>query len=156
MGPALVSPHACTFVSWLLHSTHRKRPCFLLFATPLQCYALPQYPRRPNEPALVAIANASALQLPLPQKPRWSLSPVLWALYNVVGHPRQPWDPRDRARQEPPIGARCLATLVDGMISGYDYDYDYVGVCMYVHVCVCKRCTAKRTKELPGERGMHS
>ena len=94
-GLALVSPHACCFVSWLLHCTHRKRPCFLLVAMLQGCYALPQYPRRSNEPVLVAVANANALQLPLPPKPGWPVSPVLWVLRHAMGHLRQPWDPRD-------------------------------------------------------------
>ena len=87
---------------------------------------LDPYPRRTNGPALVAVANANALQLPLPPKPGWPVSPVLWVLRHAVGHLRQPWDPQDRARQEPLVGARCLVTPVDGMISGYDYDYDYI------------------------------
>ena len=115
-GPALVSPPACCFVSWLLQCTHRKRPFFLLVAMLLRCYALPHYPRRSNGPALVAVANANALQLPLPPKPGWPVSQVLWVLRHAVGHPRQPWAPRDRARQEPPVGARCPVTPVDGMI----------------------------------------
>ena len=28
--------------------------------------------------------------------------------------------------QEPPVGARCPVTPVDGIMNGYDYDYDYV------------------------------
>ena len=48
---------------------------------------------------------------------------------------RQPWDPRDRARQEPPVGARCPVTPIDGRITGYDYDYDYDHVCVYV-LCI--------------------
>ena len=87
---------------------------------------LAPYPRRTNGPALVVVANANALQLPLPPKPGWPVSPVLRVLRHAVGHLRQPWDPRDRARQEPPVGATCPVTPVDGMISGYDYDYDYL------------------------------
>ena len=113
------------------------RPCFFLVAMLLRCYALPHYLRRSNGPALVAVANANTLQLPLPPKPSWPVSPVLWVLHRAVGHLRQPWDPRDRARQEPPVGARCPVTPVDGMISGYDYDYDYVYVYVYVYVCMC-------------------
>ena len=94
-GPALVLPHACCFFSWLLHSTHRKRPCFLLVAMPLRCYALSHYPQRSNELAFVAGANGNAMQLPLPPKPGWPVSPVLWVLSHAVGHRRQPWDPRD-------------------------------------------------------------
>ena len=97
------------------------------------CAALPcpPYPRRTNGPASVAVANANALQLPLPPKPGCPVSPVLWVLRHAVGHLRQPWDPRDRARQEPPVGARCPVTPVDGMISGYDYDYDYIYIYIY-------------------------
>ena len=97
-------------------------------AAALPCLA--PYPRRTNGPASVAVANANALQLPLPPKPGWPVSPVLWVLRHALGHLKQPWDPRDRARQEPPVGAKCPVTPVDGMISGYDYDYD--DVCMYV------------------------
>ena len=57
-GPALASPHACCFVSWLLHCTHRRPPCFQLVAMLLRCHALPLSPRRSNGPALVAVANA--------------------------------------------------------------------------------------------------
>ena len=129
-GPALASQHACCFVSWLLQCTHKKRPCFLLVAMLLRCYALPHWPRRSNGLALVAVAYANALQLPLPPKPGWPVSLVLWVLHHAVGHPRQPWDPRDRARQEPPVGARYPVTPVDGMIRGWDYDYDYMS-CMH-------------------------
>ena len=76
-GRALVSPHACCFVSWLLHCTNGKCPCFLLVAMLPRCHALPPYPRRSHGPALVAVANANALQLPLPPKPGWPVSPVL-------------------------------------------------------------------------------
>ena len=134
-GPAVAPPHACCFVPWLLRCTHRRRPCFLLVAMLLRCSALPLYPRRTNGLASVAVANAKALQLPLPPKPCWPVSPVLWVLRHAVGHLRQPWDPRDRARQGPPVCARCPVTPVDGMISGYYYDYDYV--CMYVCINVC-------------------
>ena len=106
-GPALASPHACCFVTWLLGCTHRMRPCFLLVAKPLHCPALPLYPRRSNGPAPVAVANANALQPPLTPKNGWPLPTVLLVLRHVVGHLRQPWDPRDPARQEPPVGARC-------------------------------------------------
>ena len=109
-GSALVLPHARFFVSWLLQCTHRKQPCFLLVAMLMRCYALPRYPRRSNRPVLVAVANANALQLPLPPKPSWPVSPVLWVLRHAVGHLRQPWDPRDRARQETPVSARCPVT----------------------------------------------
>ena len=98
----------------------------------LPCLA--PYPRRTNGPASVAVANANALQLPLPPKPGWPVSPVLWVLRHAVGHLRQPWDPRDRARQEPPVGARCPVTPVDGMISGYDYDYDYIYIYIYIYI----------------------
>ena len=132
-GPPLASPHACRFVSWLLHCTHRRHPCFPLVAMLLDGHALPLHSRQSNGPALVAVANANALQVPLPAKPGWPVSPVLWVLRHAVGHLRQPWDPRDRARQEPPVGARCPVTAVDGMISGYDYDYDYAQmyICVY-------------------------
>ena len=129
-GPELALPHACCFVSWSLHCTHRKCPCLLLLAMLQRCYALLHYPQRFHGLALVAVANAKALQLPLPSKPGWTASPVLWVLRHTLGHPRQPWDPRDRARQEPPVGARCPVTPVHGMISGYHYDYHYR--CMYV------------------------
>ena len=125
-GSVLASPHACCFVPWLLHCNGQRCHCFLLVAMLLRCFALPPYPRRTNGPASVAVANANALQLPLPPKPGCPVSPVLWVLRHAVGHLRQPWDPRDRARQEPPVGARCPVTPVDGMISGYDYDYDYI------------------------------
>ena len=101
-----------------------------------------------SKASLVAVANANALQLPLPPKPGWLVSPVFWVLRQAVGHLRQPWDPRDRARQEPPVGARCPVTAVDGMVSGYDYDYDYVCmyVCIYVsmYVCTLHLCTMSR------------
>ena len=101
------------------------------------CIALPcpLYPRRSNGPAPVAVANAKALQLPLPPMPGWPVSPVLWVLRHAVGHLRQPWDPRDRAMQEPPVGARCPVTP-DGMISGYDYDYDYIHACVYIYIYI--------------------
>ena len=139
-GPALASPHACYFVTWLLRCTHRRHPCFLLVAMPLHCPVLPLHPRRSNGPALVAVANAKAPQLPLPPKLGWPVSPVFWVLRHAVGHLRRPWDPPDRARQEPPIGARCPVTPVDGMISGYDYDYDYI-IHMYILV-VCSKVRA--------------
>ena len=65
----------------------------------LCCHALPLYPQRPNGPALVAVTNANAQQLPLPPKPGWPVSPVLWVLRHAAGHLRQPWDPWDRERQ---------------------------------------------------------
>ena len=130
--PRLASPHACCFVHLLLLCTHRRRRCFLLVAVLLRCYALPLYPRRTKGPVSVAIANANALQLPVPQKHGWPPSPVLWVLCHAVGHLRQPWDPRHRARQEPQVGAKCPATPVDGMISGYDYDYDYIYIYIYI------------------------
>ena len=136
-GSALASPHACCFVPWLLHCDGQRCPCFLLVAMLLRCFALPPYPRRTNGPASVAVANANALQLPLPPKPGCPVSPVLWVLRHAVGHLRQPWDPRDRARQEPPVGARCPVTPVDGMISGYDYDYDYI--CIYMYIAIYRR-----------------
>ena len=125
-GRDLVSPQVCYFVSWSLLCTHRTCACLLLVAMLLRCNAFSPYPRQFNEPALVAVASAKALQLPLPPNRRWLVSPVLRVLRHAVGHLRQPWDPRDRARQEPPVGARCPVTPVNGMISGYDYDYDYV------------------------------
>ena len=94
-GPDLVSPHACCFISWLLHCTHRKPPCLLPVAVLLRCRALPPYPRRFNGPALIVIANAKALQSPLPPKPGWPVSLVLWVLRHAVGHLRQPSDARD-------------------------------------------------------------
>ena len=103
-------------------------------AAALPCLA--PYPRRTNGPASVAVANANALQSPLPPKPGWPVSPVLWVLRHAVGHLRQPWDPRDRARQEPPVGARCPVTPVDGMISGYDYDYDYIYIYVYIYIYI--------------------
>ena len=99
----------------------------------LLCLA-PFYPRRTNGPASVAVANANALQSALPPKPGWPVSPVLWVLRHAVGHLRQPWDPRDRARHEPPVGGRCPVTPVDGMISGYDYDYDYIYIYIYIYI----------------------
>ena len=135
-GSALASPHACCFVPWLLLCDGQRCPCFLLVAMLLRCFALPPYPRRTNGPASVAVANANALQLPLPPKPGCPVSPVLWVLRHAVGHLRQPWDPRDRARQEPPVGARCPVTPVDGMISGYDYDYDYIYIYIYTHIYI--------------------
>ena len=102
-GSGLASPHACCFVSWLLHCTHRRHPCFLLVAMHLHCHALPLHPQRSNDPALVAVANANALQLPLPPRPRWPVSLVLWVLRHAVRHLKQPWDPRDGARHEPPV-----------------------------------------------------
>ena len=53
-----------------------------------------------------------------------------------MGHLRQPWKPRDRGGQEPPVGARCPVTPVDGMISGYDYDYDYIYIYIYIYIYV--------------------
>ena len=85
-GRALALPHACCFVSWLLHCTHRKSPCFLRFAILLRCYALGHYPGRSNGPLLVAVAKANAPQLPLPPKRGWRVSPVNWVLRNAVGH----------------------------------------------------------------------
>ena len=133
-GSVLASPHACCFVPWLLHCNGQRCHCFLLVAMLLRCFALPPYPRRTNGPASVAVANANALQLPLPPKPGCPVSPVLWVLRHAVGHLRQPWDPRDRARKEPPVGARCPVTPVDGMISGYDYDYDYIYIYIYIYI----------------------
>ena len=49
----------------------------------------------------------------------------------------QPWDPRDRAGQEQPVGARCPVTPGDGMISGYDYDYDYIYIYTYIYIYIC-------------------
>ena len=135
-GPALASLHACCFVPWLLRCSRRKRPCFLLVAMLLRCCALPLYPRRTNGPTSVAVANANALQLPLPPKPGWPVSPVLCVLRHAVGHLKQPWDPRNPARQEPPDGARSPVTAVDGMISGYDYDYDYIYMHVSIYICI--------------------
>ena len=87
-GPALASPHACCFVSWLLCCTHRRRPCFLLVAMQLHGRALSLHPRRSNWPALVAVANANALHVPLPPKPGWPVSPVFWVLCHGVGYLR--------------------------------------------------------------------
>ena len=133
-GPALASPHACCFVAWLP-----------LVAMLLCCHVLPLYPRRSNGPPLVAIANANAQQLPMPPKPGWPVCPVFWVLHQDVGHLRQPWDPRDRARQEPHVGARCPVTLVDGMISGYDCDYDYISIYMCVCVCILQATSLSET-----------
>ena len=69
-GPALASPHAGCFISWLLHCTHRSCSCLVLVASLLPCFALPHNPRRSDGPALDAVANANALQLPLPPEPR--------------------------------------------------------------------------------------
>ena len=69
MGRDLVLPHAWSFVSCLLLCTHRTCPCLLLVAMLLHCNTLPLYPRRFNGPALVSVANAKALQLPLPPNP---------------------------------------------------------------------------------------
>ena len=66
---ALASPHACCFVPWLPLCAGRGSPCFLLVAMLLHCCALTPYPRRTNGLASVAVANANALQLPLPPKP---------------------------------------------------------------------------------------
>ena len=66
---ALASPHACCFVPWLPLCAGRRSLCFLLVAMLLHCCALPPYPRRTNGPASVAVANANALQSPLPPKP---------------------------------------------------------------------------------------
>ena len=112
--------HAALFLGCCIAPTGCTPACCLLLCC-LICLA--HYPRRSNGPALVAVANANALQVPMPPKPSWPVSPVLWVLRHAVGHPRQHWDPWDRARQEPLVGARCLVTPVDGMISGYDYDY---------------------------------
>ena len=59
----------CYLVPWLLRCTHRMRPCFLLVAVALHCPALPLYPGRYNGSSPVAVANANALQSPLPRKP---------------------------------------------------------------------------------------
>ena len=135
-GPALASPHACCFVTWLLCCTHRRHPCFLLVAMPLHCPTFPLYPRRSNGPAPVAVANATTMHLPVPPKPGWLVSPVFKVLRHAVGHLGQPSDPRDRARQEPPVGARCPVTPVDGMISDYDYDYDSMCVYIYIYIYI--------------------
>ena len=141
-GPTLASPRACCFVTSRLRCTHRRHSCFLLVAMPLHCPILPLHPWRSNgnsalATAPFAVANAKALQLPLPPKPGWPVSLVIWFLRQAVGHLRQPWDPRLLARQEPPVGARCPVTPVNGMISGYDYDYACMYVRMYVLAYVC-------------------
>ena len=89
-GPVLALPHACCFVTWLLHCTHRRRPCFLLVAMPLHCLALPPYPWRSYGPATVAVANAKALQLPLPPKLGW---PVPQSPPSCCGPPQAPLGP---------------------------------------------------------------
>ena len=105
------------------------------YAAALLCLApLPPANKRTS---VIGVANAKALQLPLRPKPGWPVSPVLRVLLHAVGHLRQPWDPRDRARQEPNVGARCPKTPVDGRISGYDYDYDYMYIYVYICICVC-------------------
>ena len=86
-GLALASPRACCSVSWLLHFTHRRRPCFLLAAMLLRCHTLPLYPRRSNRPTLVAVVNVNALQLPLPPKLGRPVSPGFCVLRHAVGHP---------------------------------------------------------------------
>ena len=134
---ALASSTACCFVTWLPCSTQRGNLCFLLDAMPLHCPALPLYPPQSNGPASPAVANAKALQLPLPRKPGRPVSRVFWVLRHAVGHRRQPWVPEDRAGQEPPVGARCPVTRVDGMMSGYDYDYDYMYIYIYIYIRTC-------------------
>ena len=91
------------------------------------CVAVPcplyLYPRRTNGPASVAVANAKACSCHCPQSlvgryPRFSGSSVmLWATSGSLG--------THGIEQEPPVGARCPVTPVDGMISDYNYDYDY-------------------------------
>ena len=135
-GRDLVSPHACCFVSWLLQCTHRKRPCLLLVAVLLHCHALPSYPGDSTVQRSPPLLMLKLCSCHCSQSPGWTVSPVLRDLRHAVGHLRQPWDPRDRARQEPPIGARCPVTPVGGLISGFDYDYDYDYVCTYV----CMSC----------------
>ena len=92
--------------------------CLLVAVLPL-CHALPL---TPGDSAGQRSSPLLMLTLCCPQS---LVGWYPWVLRHAVGHLRQPWDPRDRARQEPPVGARCPVTPVDGMISGYDYDYDY-------------------------------
>ena len=160
-GPA-ASPKACGPARGLHHHL-QSRPVPMLASLFLGCRtaaplgivlaccsaaALPclaPYSRRTNGPASVAVADANALQLPLPPKPGWPVSPVLRVLRHAVGHLRQPWDPRDRARQEPPVGARCPVAPVDGMtmtmtmtmtIYIYIYIYIYTNTCMYIYTSI--------------------
>ena len=63
----------------------------LIVAVLLRCHALPPDPRRFNGPTLVAVANAKALQLPLPPNPGWLVSTFLWScvmLWATSGSPR--------------------------------------------------------------------
>ena len=59
---------ACVLLCSLVAAL-RRTEMPLLVAMLLRCFALPPYPRRTNGPASVAVANANALQLPLPPKP---------------------------------------------------------------------------------------
>ena len=103
-GPA-ASPKACG-TARVLHHHFQSRLVPMLAALSLGCCsaaplgivlaccsaaALPclaPYPRQTNGPASVAVANANALQLPLPPKPGWPVSRVLWVLRHAVGHLR--------------------------------------------------------------------
>ena len=67
-GPLLLRRICAALFLGLLCAGQRS-PCFLLVAMLLRCCALPPYPRRTNGPASVAVANANAMQLPLPPKP---------------------------------------------------------------------------------------
>ena len=67
-GSLLLRGMRAAFFPWLPLCAGQRSPCFLLVAMLLRCCALPPYPRRTNGPASVAVANANAMQLPLPPK----------------------------------------------------------------------------------------
>ena len=98
------------------------------------CVAVPcphcpgeQTGQRPSPLLMLRLCRCHCPASLVDRYPRSSGSSVmLWATL------RQPWDPRDRPRQEPPVGARCPVTPVDGMISGHDYDYDYIYIYIYI------------------------
>ena len=135
-GLPLASPHACCFVSGSLRCTHRRPPCFPLVAMPLHCCAVLLYPQRFNGLSSIAVGNTNAPQLRLPSKPGRPVSRVFWVLRHAVGHLRQPRDPRDRARPEPPVGATCPVTPVDSMISGYGHGYGYIYISIYIYIYI--------------------
>ena len=68
-GPLLLRRMRAALYLGCCSAPLRRCPCFPLVAMLLRCCAFPLYPRRTNGPASVAVANANALQSPLPPKP---------------------------------------------------------------------------------------